>query len=272
MFKVLRLLLFVILFSPVAFAGVDFDGTDDYVDLGSMGSFGSDLDSQTTSIAFWFKTTDTARVSVFGTGNNTGNDTVLFLQFNTDPTDQSSSQGKTWQRLRDETAVMRQGGADFDTGYTDGEWHHWVSIFHTNADGEIFLDGVSQTWTTSSFGDGSVGTTANFTGSFDISGMNWKGTHCQDGCFGGQISEFYIFDDELTDAEISLLANSKVKGIGRQFDNMRNYLPLDDIADGESADGDMFKDHGTGGDDGTGVDGANNTGLTATAEEVLTYA
>jgi len=68
-----------------------------------------------------------------------------------------------------------------------------------------------------------------------------------------------------------------VKGIAKQIQpsNLRLYWPLDEVADGTSADGSTFRDEEDGdkdGDkDGTGDDGANNTGLTARAGEVLSY-
>ncbi len=49
------------------------------------------------------------------------------------------------------------------------------------------------------------------------------------------------------------------------------YLPLDDIANGISADSATFKDISGNGNDGTGDDGGNNTGLTALDETLLTY-
>jgi len=49
------------------------------------------------------------------------------------------------------------------------------------------------------------------------------------------------------------------------------YWPLDDSPDGTSGDGDTFVDRSGTGNNGTGVDGANNTGLTVKASSYLMY-
>ena len=54
--------------------------------------------------------------------------------------------------------------------------------------------------------------------------------------------------------------------------NLVMYLPLDDLADGAASNGLTFGDLSGNGNDGTGDDGTNNTGLTAKAEVVLSYA
>jgi hypothetical protein len=48
------------------------------------------------------------------------------------------------------------------------------------------------------------------------------------------------------------------------------YWPLDNQPDGTAADGDTYRDR-VGTNNGTGSDGANNTGLTNIAEKVLSY-
>jgi len=91
--------------------------------------------------------------------------------------------------------------------------------------------------------------------------------------FDGIINEVALWSAVLSATEITILAKSKVKGIPLQIQpaNLVMYLPLDDEADGTSADGDTFVDRSGSGYEGTGVDGGNNTGLTARAEEYLSY-
>jgi len=94
------------------------------------------------------------------------------------------------------------------------------------------------------------------------------------GGYGGDVTEVAIWDAALTNAEIALLYNAKVKGMPLQIQpsSLWGYWPLDDEEDGSSADGDTFINRVTPGTaDGTGIDGGNNTGLTAKAEELLTY-
>ena len=50
------------------------------------------------------------------------------------------------------------------------------------------------------------------------------------------------------------------------------YMPLDDVPDGTSADGDSFRaECGSSLTAGTGVDGADNVGLSSVAEKTLSY-
>lgn len=74
-------------------------------------------------------------------------------------------------------------------------------------------------------------------------------------------------------AELSLSYNSRVKHMPLQIQplNLVAYLPMDDGQDGTSADGATVSDMSGNGNNGTGDDGANNTGLTWKAEEVLSY-
>jgi len=89
----------------------------------------------------------------------------------------------------------------------------------------------------------------------------------------GKMSEVAIWSCRLSATEIALLAKSKVKGIPLQIRpaSLKGYWPLDDIADGISGDGETFADRSGNGNNGTGDDGGNNSGLTCKAEEVLSY-
>ena len=91
--------------------------------------------------------------------------------------------------------------------------------------------------------------------------------------YGGKIGEVFKADMALTQAQMELIANSKIKGMVYQVcgSNLKWYLQLDDESDGTSGDGDTFVDRSGNGNNGTGDDGANNTGLTCKGEEVLSY-
>ena len=245
---------------------VNFDGTNDYIDCGTMGDFGTNLDQHETTIAFWFKTTIETTVVIYGQGNDTGNDTSLFIQLNRAPDSTLNMAGKTWARLRDEDDQKRGGGSNVDLGFYDGNWHHMVNIFKRNASGQLFLDGVEKAWTDNN--ENNCDNTANFNETFTVGAMNWKGTIGQDGFFPGRISEFAIFNKALTQAQITLLANSKVKGIPLQIGDLALYLPMDDHPHNNTADtanGLVFKDQSGTGNDGTA------SGCNAQAEEVLSY-
>jgi len=91
---------------------------------------------------------------------------------------------------------------------------------------------------------------------------------------GSEIGEVAIWNDyALSLEEIEQLSNSKVKRMPLQISpaNLLLYWPLDEQPDGTSWDADVAVDLSPNGNNGTGVDGANNTGLTAVAETVLSY-
>lgn len=87
----------------------------------------------------------------------------------------------------------------------------------------------------------------------------------------GTINELACWDVALSLPEISLLVNSKVKRLPLQIrpSNLKLYLPLDEVADGVSINGQTFKDLSGNGHDGTGADAGGES--RGEAEEVLSY-
>lgn len=119
--------------------------------------------------------------------------------------------------------------------------------------------------------NGSLAASGNAATAGAVSGIFELGRWSDSGVnryFTGQMKEFRIYNRALSDTEISVLANSKMKG--PMFSGLIHYWPLDDQPDGTSGDGDTFKDR-AGSADATGNDGANNAGLTAKAEDTLSY-
>lgn len=84
-----------------------------------------------------------------------------------------------------------------------------------------------------------------------------------DGSFNGYIEEVALWNTVVAESDISLLS-SGARGIPKlvSIANLKAYWPMNDKADGSSADGDTILDHSSIGRNGTGVDGANNSGLT----------
>lgn len=91
--------------------------------------------------------------------------------------------------------------------------------------------------------------------------------------FSGEISNVVIWDTKLTGPEASQMYNSRLKDMPWQIQrsNIKGYWPLTDGEDGTSADGDTISDLSGNANNGIGIDGANNTGLTWKAEDLLTY-
>jgi len=90
--------------------------------------------------------------------------------------------------------------------------------------------------------------------------------------FNGQISEVAAWNIIMTADEVAALDASNLKHfpLNHRANNCQFYFPLNEVADGVSADGVIFRDLITGSFI-TGDDGANNTGLTGAAEEELSY-
>lgn len=117
--------------------GLEFDGVNDSVNVGTLGSFGSGISEG--NISFWVRTTHTAsRQDVFGSIND-GN-TVAFGAI------------VPWDADYDVSLYVRDNDGRRLIGYadsgvlTDGEWH-FVEIYYrcsTNTI-RISVDGISQT-------------------------------------------------------------------------------------------------------------------------------
>lgn len=91
--------------------------------------------------------------------------------------------------------------------------------------------------------------------------------------FDGQLNEVAVWDTNISSGEVSILNSSKMKHMPLQIKpaNLKGYWAMNSGADGASADGATIIDLSGNGNNGTGDDGANNTGLTWKAEEALSY-
>lgn len=257
--------LLVLVFSLVsqAWAGVLWDGTDDEINCGA----GATLDNLwaaggTIYILLKIDTYDsTARriVSKRSTdGTARGWDLFNYLD------------GETKEITFSAIGVAPgQGTWTIANGITDTIFHVIIITYNSSAtsnDPNIYIDGVLQNESedispSSNYIDDD---TVNFNiGNFD--NLNRP--------FDGEIFEVAVWKAVLTAQEIANLSSSKVKRLPLQIQpsNLKAYWSLDDQPDGTSGDGDTFKDLSGNANHGTGDDGANNTGLTAVAETVLTY-
>lgn len=171
---------------------VDFDGTDDYLNVDTLA--GKIITSQAFSISIWFKSNSNATSA----GHN-----ILFSAHN-------SSGGTNIYRLG--VSPTSSGGifygADLivsnttvgSTVYNDNEWHHLVVAKSTGASLTTFyVDGAS------------IGTIAQTNANWDNAvqysiGQEYDGTYITD-CFTGKISQLGIFNSTLTADEVSSLYN-----------------------------------------------------------------
>lgn len=241
--------------SPV-WAGVDFDGVDDYVTAGSA----ADIDNMfPATIALWanidnageandgriFDKTDAGNGYALGT-ENTGD--IFFFQAGTATFFYCSS----------------AGAATFDT------WQHIALTWTGEVDStcsaiKLYVNGTLKSWTTTQ-GSGTRPTDA--ASNFIIGNKNAAGANTGD----LTISNFVIIKAVLTQAKITQLANDRTALAAMNVSTTRptRFWRFDETPDGTNANGVVFDDMmgiGTA----TADDGANNTGMTAMAEAVLSY-
>lgn len=227
-------------------ASVEFDGTDDSITLPDLGAgFGSEL-----TYAMWVKqSTNTGlRMSIIlGASGNT--DPGAYLRF-------SSSNVFYF-------VVGNGTSRDTDTITTSGRvvdtWYHIAASVDLGSAQvkKIYVNGVLEGTNAVTIGGTMAGTQV----------IHKIGFYSSD-AFAGKISEIQIYNRAISASEVSILAASRTKG--PKFSGLIHYWPLDDVAEGASADGATFKDR-VGTADATGDNGANNTGLTGRAEDYLSY-
>lgn len=246
---------------------VNFAGTADYINLGTMGNLGTGLDSAALGVSFWIITTDTndnSFMGVLNTGSTTGIDIVLNEQG-----DLTNTAGAIRIFRRDEDNNGFRSGVDTDTGYTDGSPHNIIcNIANTHGGSTIFVDGVSQTVVlNTTINTGLADNMANFEFFLPIGCLNNRNTP-QDFIASTNISDVIIRGTAFTQAEATLIYESKIKGLAYQL-AVESYYPLDDLEAGHTGiNNDTFKDR-VGGNDGTGVDVNDNS--TILAEAILSY-
>ncbi len=255
LFRISKIIVLLSLFCSVTWGGVDFDGIDDVI------SFTSVNQTIITVSAWIFRETAGDSVAprcidfpgylwfTLSDGGGTNNDNIGF------------------QSLR--SGDMGDWRSPNDSILPDNAWHHIAVTYDgtaTTNDPKIYIDGVSVT-VTQLGGDPSGAQTSN-AGTAYI-GNNAGGTRSHD----GQFTEIAIWSSVLSQTEISLLANSGRKRLTKEIQpaNTNSDFPMNDQPDGTSFDGDTAVDRSGNSNDGVGDDGANNTGLTAKAEIVLSY-
>lgn len=246
--QLLILFLSCLLLNP-CFGGVDFDGSDDRIDLSTGLAF------NVATISAWINVNNTADIkNIVGKRDNLPGSYILRVT-------SSEVAAAFWRNF---------SGTFTNTGSTNltGVEHHILMTIDDVTDRKIgiYVDGAldSGGLTTTS------GTTATTSNEVNIGKQNIGGF---ERFFDGSITEVAIWNTVLTVEEISLLASAKVKGMPLQIQpsNLQGYWPLDDQPDGTSFDGDTAVNRSGNSNNGTGDDGGNNTGLTAKAEEILSY-
>ena len=124
----------------------------------------------------------------------------------------------------------------------------------------LYVNGATVAYSLTTDG---VGLTTNDVAQFSIGST---------GGFNGYITEAATWNAVLTTAEILILSRGGVRGLPMRVAtaDLVSYWPLEDVANGVSGDGVLFRDvWGT--NPGTGSDGTNDTGCIGTTGEPLSY-
>lgn len=252
--KRLLLTILLCLSCSVGWCGIDFDGTDDALNLSS-----AVVTDEPFTIVAWFKADSVTGVqtlvSINGEVAGSGNDEFwrLFL-FDDD----------VGAQTQDKSAGNCTGTnySRTSTSIGIGEIHMAAAVFVDNNNWHSLLDGGSIAYDSATNCD-VVATDTNV------------GVNVNEGIpepFNGTIYDIQIYDRVVTVPELLNLYNSGIKRIACQDSNIVDYYELSDGAEGTSADGDTIKSIcGSGGNDLTGDNGSGNDNLLWTSEETLSY-
>ncbi|MFC1591403.1 LamG-like jellyroll fold domain-containing protein [Thermodesulfobacteriota bacterium] len=176
-----------------------FDGIDDYIDIGTLGNFGSQMNS--FSISIWMNTTDT-RVStaLLKTINSGDVDTMMGIDVN------RGNVGKTSFHMRGEGDAFLWGVSSADI--YDGAWHHivWNVKDAASNDFEVYVDGGLDSigW----FLTENPTVFKNFEYPLTIGAGNNRGT--VEAFYGGAIDEVRIYNRALAELEIQQLYQKEI--------------------------------------------------------------
>ena len=181
---------------------LDFDGLDDYVNLGidSSLNFGS---SEPFTVAAWVKTTETYGMIVsFRSSTNDGPVIDLAVGYEGGADDP----GKAMILVRQDGGSG--GYANVKGGsVNDGQWHHMAAVRGSGSTIELFLDGVSQGTDSGTESGGAITTNLRAIGSERRWVSDVFGTADQR-YLAGTIDDVRIYSRALSADEIAQLANA----------------------------------------------------------------
>ncbi len=196
--------------------GFTFNGSNQYVSVGTLGSTVSTLPDST--LEFWVKTTATRQECIMG-AVNTGTATYLFINTNNGPASTAASvgSGRTMVCLRSEAGATTALSAFFGLPY-DGKWHFVQIVFPpgtstTAALCKVSVDGRLVYVTSHA---GTYGTMTNYGFPMYVGARNLRGV--ADQYFTGGIASVAWTNRALNDAE---LRERFQEAAGRKF-NERN--------------------------------------------------
>ena len=211
---------------------LQFDGVDDYVDIGPWPELTSQIMAQPVTYEFWLSSTNTTDTLTLIGAVNTADSTFYRISLNMDGMRVRQAGGvKILQR--DASGTFFRGGtaSGLDTGITNGEWHHMALVFDANTGFlAIYVDGVSQEL---SFMD--AATPTNVT-DFEypvvpIGARNVRGVIDQ--CFAGLLNEVRMWSYARAEAEIQ---SNMTVAVPAGVEGLIGYWPLNEGQGGTAYD------------------------------------
>jgi len=190
---------------------LDFDGNDDFIDLGTTFGITGGM-----SIEFWFKTTTTTPSCLFGQANNTPPNTPASFVPVISITSTGAVRAEYWTSAIGEIVSTKS--------YNDGKWHH-VAFTTSTSSQTLYIDGVqigsrngtlNHTWWTTTFiGTGyDAGTRLSTT-------KTWK--YCK-----ANIDEVRVWDTILSQSTIKAWYYRSVTSSHPDYSSLRAYYNLDE--------------------------------------------
>lgn len=229
--------------APAAFPNtysVELDGSNDYIDCGGASDFGftdGAGNDDPFSISAWVKldsasiqrivdksgTTQASRSYLFGTDGDSK--LSIFLGPGTG----------NYLYIRENTAL------------STGTWHHIVATYDgSNAGGGLTLYRAGSVVTSSNLSSGSYAGLPSTSETLKIGRLNLNGS-----VMNGLVDEVAVFDYELTSSQVSTIYNS---GSPADISSL-NPLGWWRMGDDDSGTGTTITDQGSGGNDGTLING-----------------
>ena len=244
--------------ASVLLAGVDGDGTDDFADVGTA------------------------------TNIPTGGNMSIFAVFSSDATSgMAISRQDSGAGVSDNWFLgVIASGADFQVRFqkkkSTFQEHHSVTGSGIFTVGSTVRVAASMNTDNNVCGinvNGTDDTTCSFRYNENINSpagvtfLAQRNGASRSGFLNGTVYHVCIYNTNLDATNRARLVNGFTKNICKQVSpsNLVAEWHLQDAPHGESLDGDTFADMTSNNNDATGDNGANNTGLTAVAEKVLSY-
>lgn len=248
------------------FGAVTLNGDADYIDIGTMGNFGTGLDTNFFIFSIWFNSSNTTSIQCLTGITNDGTATQLYIGLNSNNGTLDAHDIRIFRR--DDDGQMRSGTVSLAAGVCDGNWHNLI-VASGSTSISVWLDTIAQSVTYNQAGTSD--NIANFGYSLFIGANNSRGTPGQ--FFVGSITEIVIWSSSTvpTTTDISNLY-SKIKTIPLQVkisDLTGGYWPLDENPLITGINAVQFDDYSGQGNTGTSVDADGDSLIIG--ESILSY-